>query len=162
MPNDYNMATYMPQISMKRLSIFGKEYNIHDFLYEEKEKTILQLDYSQNFFHIDFLAVDYINGNNYSYYYKLSEVSNQWIESGTSSSAVFSNLSPGQYILLVKYKNNINGEECEPQSFFIQITPPWYLSNWAYILYFILISLGLIATNPFVPPKNRVSVGMSL
>lgn len=25
--------------------------------------------------------------------------------------------------------------------FFIQITPPWYLSNWAYILYFILISL---------------------
>ena len=140
-PNDYNMATYMPQISMKRLSIFGKEYNIHDFLYEEKEKTILQLDYSQNFFHIDFMAVDYINGNNYSYYYKLSEVSNQWIESGTSSSAVFSNLSPGQYPLLVKYKNNINGEECEPQSFFIQITPPWYLSNWAYILYFILISL---------------------
>lgn len=126
---------------MKRLSIFGKEYNIHDFLYEEKEKTILQLDYSQNFFHIDFMAVDYINGNNYSYYYKLSEVSNQWIESGTSSSAVFSNLSPGQYTLLVKYKNNINGEECEPQSFFIQITPPWYLSNWAYILYFILISL---------------------
>lgn len=116
-PNDYNMATYMPQISMKRLSIFGKEYNIHDFLYEEKEKTILQLDYSQNFFHIDFMAVDYINGNNYSYYYKLSEVSNQWIESGTSSSAVFSNLSPGQYTLLVKYKNNINGEECEPQSF---------------------------------------------
>lgn len=50
----------MPQISMKRLSIFGKEYNIHDFLYEEKEKTILQLDYSQNFFHIDFMAVDYI------------------------------------------------------------------------------------------------------
>ena len=45
---------------MKRLSIFGKEYNIHDFLYEEKEKTILQLDYSQNFFHIDFMAVDYI------------------------------------------------------------------------------------------------------
>lgn len=89
---------------MKRLSIFGKEYNIHDFLYEEKEKTILQLDYSQNFFHIDFMAVDYINGNNYSYYYKLSEVSNQWIESGTSSSAVFSNLSPGQYTLLVKYK----------------------------------------------------------
>lgn len=90
------------------------------------------------------MAIDYINGNNYSYSYKLDEVSSQWIESGTSASAIFSNLAPGQYTLLVKYKNNMNGKECEPQKLLIQITPPWYLSNWAYILYFILIALFCI------------------
>lgn len=143
-PNAYIMADYMPQINLKGLSIFGKEYNIHDFLHDKKGKKILQLDYSQNFFCIDFMAIDYINGNNYSYSYKLDEVSSQWIESGISASAIFSNLAPGQYTLLVKYKNNMNGKECEPQKFLIQITPPWYLSNWAYILYFILIALFCI------------------
>lgn len=145
-PNAYIMADYMPQINLKGLSIFGKEYNIHDFLHDKKGKKILQLDYSQNFFCIDFMAIDYINGNNYSYSYKLDEVSSQWIESGTSASAIFSNLAPGQYTLLVKYKNNMNGKECEPQTLLIQITPPWYLSNWAYILYFILIALFCILT----------------
>lgn len=143
-PNAYIMADYMPQINLKGLSIFGKEYNIHNFLHDKKGKKILQLDYSRNFFCIDFMAIDYINGNNYSYSYKLDEVSSQWIESGTSASAIFSNLAPGQYTLLVKYKNNMNGKECEPQKLLIQITPPWYLSNWAYILYFILIALFCI------------------
>ena len=143
-PNAYIMADYMPQINLKGLSIFGKEYNIHDFLHDKKGKKILQLDYGRNFFCIDFMAIDYINGNNYSYSYKLDEVSSQWIESGTSASAIFSNLAPGQYTLLVKYKNNMNGKECEPQKLLIQITPPWYLSNWAYILYFILIALFCI------------------
>ena len=143
-PNAYIMADYMPQINLKGLSIFGKEYNIHDFLHDKKGKKILQLDYSRNFFCIDFMAIDYINGNNYSYSYKLDEVSSQWIESGTSAIAIFSNLAPGQYTLLVKYKNNMNGKECEPQKLLIQITPPWYLSNWAYILYFILIALFCI------------------
>lgn len=145
-PNTYNVADYMPQISIKGLFIFGKEYNISDFLYKKDEKITLQLDYSQNFFHINFMAIDYINGNNYSYYYKLNEVSDQWIESGASANAVFSNLSPGQYTLSVKYKNNINGKECEPQSFLIRITPPWYLSYWAYSIYFILLSLFCISS----------------
>ena len=140
-PNAYIMADYMPQINLKGLSIFGKEYNIHDFLHDKKGKKILQLDYSRNFFCIDFMAIDYINGNNYSYSYKLDEVSSQWIESGTSASAVFSNLPPGQYTLLVKYRNNMNGKESEPQTLLIQITPPWYLSIWAYIFYFIIIAL---------------------
>ena len=145
-PNAYNKADYMPQINIKGLSIFGKEYNLCDFLYKKEEKTILQLNYSQNFFQINFMAVDYINGNNYSYYYKLEEVSNQWIESGTSANAVFSNLSPGEYTLLVKYKNNIKGKECKPQSFLIRITPPWYLSYWAYSIYFVLLALFCVTS----------------
>ena len=140
-PNIYTAEEYMPQISLKGLSIFGKEYNIHEFLHKKKDKTLLQLDYSQNFFCIDFKAIDYINGNNYTYSYKLEEASSQWIESGTSASAIFSNLSPGEYTLLVKYRNNINGKESQPQALMVRIVPPWYLSKWAYAGYFILFAL---------------------
>ena len=139
--NTYISQEYMPQISLKGLSIFGKEHNIHEFFHEKDNKTILLLDYSQNFFQINFMAIDYINGNNYSYSYKLEEMSNQWIECGTSASAIFSNLPPGEYTLLVKYKNNINGKESQIQSIIINITPPWYRSHWAHIGYSILFIL---------------------
>lgn len=139
--NAHISAEYMPQISLKGLSIFGKEYNIHEFLHKREDKTILQLDYSQNFFQLNFVAIDYINGNNYSYSYKLEEMSDQWIENGVSASAIFSNLSPGEYTLLVKYKNNMNGKESQIQSVIIHITPPWYRSYWAYAVYFILFTL---------------------
>ncbi len=138
--NAYYTKDYMPRINLKGLSIFGKEYNIHDFVYEEDGKEILQLDYSQNFFCIGFRAVDYLNSNNYSYSYKLQEISNQWIESGMSSGAIFSNLSPGEYTLLVKYRNNITGRESNLRTFIVRITPPWYLSPWAYIVYFLLFA----------------------
>lgn len=143
--NAYTVNDYMPQIHLKGLAIFGKDYNIHEFLSEKKGKAVLQLDYSQNFFRIDFMAPDYINGNNYSYSYRLEEVSEHWIESGTSAGAVFSNLPPGQYTLLVKYQNNMNGKESAPRTLLIRIIPPWYLSPAAYIAYFILLALLVLA-----------------
>ncbi|WP_291527873.1 hybrid sensor histidine kinase/response regulator transcription factor [Bacteroides sp. UBA939] len=154
--NAYIMEDYMPQIHLKGFTIFGKDHNIHDFFSEKNGTPVLQLDYSQNFFCINFMAVDYINGNNYSYSYKLKEVSEHWIESGTSASAMFSNLSPGKYTLLVKYKNNINGQESQPQTLFIYITPPWYLSYWAYGIYFILFaSLCILLIYLFIQSYRR-------
>lgn len=137
-PDSYITTDYMPEISLKGLSIFGKEYNLHDFLHYENEKNVLQLDYKHNFFQLNFLVTDYINGNGYFYSYKLEGASDQWIENGTSSNAIFSNLAPGEYTLLVKYRNNINGKESHPQAFIIRITPPWYLSTWAHAGYFLL------------------------
>ena len=92
---------YMPPLYFNRLSIFGKEYNINDFLEGMEQKTLV-LDYSQNFFNLSFWAVDYINGNNYTYSYKIDGLSDSWIENGFSTVAVFSNLSPGEYTLRVK------------------------------------------------------------
>lgn len=126
-----------------RLSIFGKECNIYDFLQGPKQETLV-LDYSQNFFNLSFLAVDYINGNNYTYSYKIDGLSDSWIENGLSTVAVFSNLSPGEYTLLVKYRSNITGQESEPFSLLIRIIPPWYMTIWAYAFYFLLFILLIL------------------
>ena len=123
-PDSYITTDYMPEISLKGLSIFGKEYNLHDFLHYKDGKPVLQLDYKHNFFQLNFRITDYINGNDYFYSYKLKEASDQWIENGVSPNAIFSNLSPGEYTLFVKYRNNINGKESHPQAFTIYIAPP--------------------------------------
>lgn len=91
--NDQLSEEYMPPLHFNRLSIFGKECNIYDFLQGATKQETLVLDYSQNFFNLSFIAVDYINGNNYTYSYKIDGLSDSWIENGLSTVAVFSNLS---------------------------------------------------------------------
>lgn len=142
--NDYHQAPYVPDIRFTNLSIFGREYNIYDFLNQKKKKENLELKYSQNFFAVSFTAIDYINGNDYTWYYKLDELSGNWIENGKSGVAAFTNISPGTYTLSVKYKNNITGEESTPQSLLITVLPPWYLTDWAYMVYFALFLIGMI------------------
>lgn len=140
-PNAYIAENYLPRIHLRGLSVFGKERNLHDFLHYRNGEPTLQLDYKQNFFQLTFMAVDYINGNNYSYSYKLEGASDNWIENGTSPGVSFSNLASGKYTLLVKYRNNSNGRESRPEEFVIHVRPLWYLSAWAYTGYVLLFLL---------------------
>lgn len=141
--NEYAVTDYMPDLRFGHLSIYGREHNLYDYL-QGDDDNVLVLDYSQNFFNLSFSVVDYINGNNYTYSYRIKGLSDNWVENGLSTTAVFSNLSPGEYTLLVKYRSNITGKESEPFSLKISITPPWYMTNWAYTIYF-LLAIGLLA-----------------
>lgn len=133
---------YLPPVYFGNLMIFGEDRNIYNFL-DKKESNTLELDYDQNFFSISFTALDYINGNNYTYYYKLGDLSKHWIDNGSSNRASFTSLSPGEYTLYIKYKNRLTGDESPVSSLTIKILPPWYLSAWAYLVYTVLV-LGLI------------------
>lgn len=135
MPGVPVIENYAPTIYLIGLSILGEMQNLNNYLSDE---NTINLDYDQNFFQLNFLAIDYINSNNYSYFYKIQEINNQWIANHSSSDITFSNLSPGKYTLWVKYINNVTAEEGQPTSFFIVVSPPWYLSTWAYILYAII------------------------
>jgi len=141
--NEQTSDDYDPVIQFNHLSVFGKEMNIFDYLKTDGENKTLKLNYRQNFFSISFTAIDYINGKDYSYFYKLDELSTNWIDNGTSNTAAFTNIAPGKYTLLVKYRNNITGKESYVQSLTIEILPPWYLTNVAYLIY-ALISLCIL------------------
>lgn len=141
--NEVMAKEYLPALRFNHLSIFGKDCNIYDFMRKEAGQEVLELDYSQNFFNLSYVAIDYINGNNYSYSYKINGLSDSWIENGLSTTAAFSNLTPGRYTLLVKYRSNITGAESEPYTLIIYITPPWYMTWIAYAIYS-LFCIGLV------------------
>ncbi|NDV69367.1 two-component regulator propeller domain-containing protein [Dysgonomonas sp. 25] len=138
----YKQTTYIPPVHFNNLSIFGSDANIHNFLSQEKDESVLKLNYNQNFFSLTFTAIDYINGNNYTYYYKLEELSDKWIDIGSDNTASFTNLFPGTYTLQIKYRNRITGEDSPAYSLIVKISPPWYMSTIAYIIYALII-LGI-------------------
>lgn len=143
-PDFASEQPYMPHIWLQGISIFGKKENINRFLREDNGELALQLKHDQDFFQITFKAIDYINGNNYTYFYKIDEINSQWIGNETSTDIVLSNMTPGKYTLQIKYRNNSNGQESRPQTVIIRILPPWYLTYWAYAAYALLV-IGLAA-----------------
>lgn len=126
---------YMPPICFDKLSIFGEQYNLGEFITKKKQNEVLNLKYDQNFFAVSFTSVDYLNGNNYVYFYKLKGLSDQWINNGKESEVSFTNMAPGEYTLLVKYYNSVFDKESEIYSLVIRIADPWYASWWAYLIY---------------------------
>ncbi|NDV63663.1 two-component regulator propeller domain-containing protein [Bacteroides sp. 224] len=135
---------YLPPVYFSQLSILGEQHNIQKYLIKEKNKNVLSLQYDQNFFSISFIAVDYLNGNNNMYSYRLEGINNQWINNGKENLISFTNMAPGKYTLQVKYYNSAYEMESEVYSIPIHIRDPWYTTTWAYIIYTLLL-LGLIA-----------------
>lgn len=121
---------YMPPVYFRTLTIRDKQYPVG---------KSLELQHNQNFFTISFSATDHLNGNSYSYYYKLDGNEKEWISNGNSDAVSFADLHPGHYELYVKYYNKVLGKESYIYKLDINILPPWYASGWAYGLYIICV-----------------------
>lgn len=143
-PSYKTQNEYTPPIRFTRLNVLGKDQNLYDYIQTNNDESELVLTYDQNYFAISFIAMDYINSNNYSYLYKIDKKESKWIDNGLSNSVSFTQMSPGDYTLYVKYKNRTTGEESEVYSINIRIQPPWYLSNTAILAYQILLLTFII------------------
>lgn len=147
---------YMPPVYFDKLSIFGEQYNLGEFITRKKGNEVLNLQYDQNFFSVSFASVDYLNGNNCTYFYKLKGLSDQWVNNGSESGVSFTNMAPGEYTLLVKYYNSVFDKESEVYSLVIRIGDPWYASWWAYMIYAMcLLLLAALLIRSFILRSKR-------
>jgi AraC-type DNA-binding domain-containing proteins len=146
--NDFVHQDYTPEIQFTGLTVFGKQENIYNY-YSGNKSDALKLNNNQNVFSVSFVANDFIDGNDYTYYYRLNEQSDNWVDNGSSNAAYFTYLNPGNYTLSAKYRNNVTGKESPVYTLKMHITNPWYKSTWAYLIY-ILVFLLLIYVSRFV------------
>lgn len=138
--NDFVQQDYTPEIVFNGLSVFGKRCNIYDYLQTKRGKQTIRLNYDQNVFGVSFVANDYIDGKEYSYFYRLNEQGENWVDNGNVNTAFFTYLASGKYTLSTKYRNNVTGKESPVSQITIRIMPRWYQTWWAYVLYFLLVA----------------------
>ena len=110
------------------------------------------LKYSQSVFSIEFVALNYTHTEKNNYAYKLENFDPRWNFVGSQRKATYTNLSPGKYIFRVKASNNDGVWNDAGKSLVIIITPPWYLTWWAYLVY---ISLFSAAVYGYIYYNNR-------
>ncbi|MCL1933110.1 MAG: response regulator [Candidatus Azobacteroides sp.] len=135
-PDVYAKKEFVPKIYFTGLRIYEKEYNPNDFMKTDRSGEFLELHYDQNFFSISFVALDYLNGQNCKYYYNLENLNNKWIDNGHANTINLTNVSPGEYILHVKCNNG--DRMSDVYSLRIAVLPPWYRTDWAYVIYIVL------------------------
>ena len=115
-----------------------------------------ELYYNQNVFNINFASSDFRNPDKKNYIYKLDGFDKNWIVSGNSNEAVYTNLNPGEYIFRVKTINPSGNENQTESSFTIVIKPPFWKTWWFYLIcVFVLISAIVIIQNYRVRKRVR-------
>jgi len=102
-------------------------------------KPSISLQYTQNFFTVDFGTTDYHTPRRYRYRYMLNDFDRHWIDPGAIPQAHYTGLAPGDYTFRVKVINDA-GEEKET-SFRIHIVPPFWRTWWFMVLVVVVVSI---------------------
>lgn len=99
------------------------------------EKKAITLTHKNNIFSIGFAALSYREANKNQYAYQMEGFNDSWIPLGTDHQVTFTNLDPGNYVFRVRAANNDGLWNETPAELKITITPPWWKTVWAYLLY---------------------------
>ena len=94
----------------------------------------LTLRHNQNSFAVSFFLPDFHDPINNSYEFKLDNYDDSWQKVTYEPKAVYRQLLPGQYILRVRAKG-YGAAQSQENLINIQISPPWWLTWWAKMVY---------------------------
>lgn len=132
------------------LKLFNKPVGINneDGLLKQNISTLKSISFKsdQNVFSVDFTVLNFIKSNKSQYAYKLNGFEKNWNYVDIPSAA-YTNLSPGNYTLMVKGTNNDGVWTNTISTLDITVLPPFYRTWWAYLFYlaaFIAISFVFI------------------
>ncbi len=90
----------------------------------------IQLKYEQNVIGFEFASTDFSAFDNNRFKYKLVGFDKDWILSGNTNNATYTNLDPGTYTFSVKGSNDDGLWNEDGTSIQLIILPPWYMTWW--------------------------------
>ncbi|WP_040540363.1 hybrid sensor histidine kinase/response regulator transcription factor [Pedobacter arcticus] len=132
--------------------VVGDSYDILQQQIDHQETIKLSADYKQ--FTVFFNTFNYISPNKIKYHYKLTGFDNDWQPSKNKNSATFSNLRFGSYTLHIKAVGPL-GETSPERTLQIEILPPWWRSNWFYLIMACFIIGGVYVAYKIIAERIR-------
>lgn len=148
-PERFVDNTYIPPVYVTdiRLPYQTDEQEVNKLLQLGKPLYLadkITLSYQNNSFSIRFVALSFEDPARNRYSYILNGVDKEWITNSENNTASYTNLPPGEYKFEVRGSNNDHQWNDKTTIVTVIITPPWWQSTIAYVVY-VLLLLGLIA-----------------
>ncbi|WP_281212566.1 EAL domain-containing protein [Shewanella insulae] len=131
-----------PKVSLEQLLIFNVPEPVGNGVLSKSLdfSKNLTLKYSDYPFTFKFISPGNMN-DQLQYSYQMSGLTDSWLESQGINSATYTNLSPGDYTFKVQAIDPLTGKKGEVKSIQIEITPPWWLSIQAKLVYLLITLL---------------------
>ncbi len=138
-PQQIARNTRVPLVVLTKFMVNDEEYS------EAGNPAVLNsiaLSHKLNTLSFEFAALEYTCAKRNQYQYRLEEVDQNWVFSGTRHFARYSSLAPGYYKLWVKACNN-DGVWSEPKLLLtIHIKTPWWKQWWMLVLEITTLAVG--------------------
>ncbi len=104
------------------------------------DQNKIQLSHFENSIKINYAVLDLSNPKYNRYRHKILPVNEQWIETGNTAELTYYNLTPGTYQFILEGSNNQDNWSGKPVIVNVVITPPFWSSNIAFIIYVFLLA----------------------
>ena len=128
-PDQLRRNSIPPPVVITSIKVMNKE---------RKEDAVLVLKPGEDFFEIEFAALNFNQQERNQYAYILEGFNKEWIYTDRPV-ATFTNLDGGQYLLRMKAANNDGVWNEQGTSLRILVNPPFYKTEW----FFVLIALAI-------------------
>jgi signal transduction histidine kinase/ligand-binding sensor domain-containing protein/DNA-binding response OmpR family regulator len=156
-PDSLKNNPLLPPVVFTSIRVFEKPVPI---------RKLIQLSYNENFISFEFAALNFIEPESNLYAYKMEGVDKEWVNSGTRRFASYPNLDPGTYIFRLKGSNNDGVWNKQAASITIIISPPFWKTWWAYLIYFVVLMISLWGIRRYelnrISYKNQVEIDRAI
>ena len=152
-PEDIQDNPHAPPVVLTDFQILNKSishkipHKAGPLMHAISETEEITLSYAHKVFSFEFAALDFTAPLKNQYAYKMENFDADWQQAGTSRTATYTNLDPGEYVFRVKASNNDGVWNEKGTSVRIIITPPWWRTWWAYGFYAMLLAASVFAVD---------------
>ncbi len=141
-PSNIRLSNACHQVSFTQLTLLTDDRSKTN-LYKD-QVGVIRLRHDQNFFSVSYSVPELASPEEVQFSCMLVGLENDWREMGHSREVTYTSVPPGDYELLVRC-SNADGSWSEPSSLRLHVSPPWYLTWWAKMLWGLLIlALGYL------------------
>lgn len=144
-PQNDRQENYKPALHFFEMKMGHETHSLYD--YTDQKTGYVTIPPNISTFSISFVATNYIHGENYEYSYLLENYNTSWTELQKDNEVVFTKLPYGNYVLKVRYKNDVFDSDAKEYFLHIRVLPPWYRGSWAMIAYGLVLAticLGIV------------------
>lgn len=158
-PTQIYQSSYEPEIAISDFQIFNNPVAPGENSVLTKNIFLtdqITMSYKQNVFSFEFSAFDFNSPSSISYAYKMEGFDKDWVAGGSRRFVTYTNLNPGRYTFKVKSTNSDDVWCDNVKSIAIIITPPWWQTGWAILLYFVVFVAGIWGIIKFQSNRARL------
>ena len=145
-PDSVKANPIVPHTVLTGLKIFSRDIRVGDTIHHAitlrkpiNKTTYLELPYNHNSITLEFAALHFTSSVDNQYRYKLEGFDKEWYTTdGSKAYASYTNLVPGEYRFIVYGANSDGVWSDVPAVLEIKITPPFWKTTIAYIVYVLL------------------------
>ena len=143
-PKTVRNTNLQPTVKIRNFKIFNKEVTIGDTEILKKNIALtkeITLKHFHNVITFEFSAIKFPTSTNCEYAIKMENFDDDWRNIEKNRTATFTNLSPGNYTFKVKSREIGANWADNYTSLKLTIQKPYWLTWWAYSVYFIVLSV---------------------